>query len=352
MGYAQLLIKRTDVDQKIRSELGKVLHEAERAAKIVRNLLAFVRPAEPQLAAVDINRVVVSVLESRHNELVAGNVRLEKKLAKQLPRTKADPNQIEQVITNLVVNAIQAMAGQAKPALLTVTTEENGFFIRIMVADTGPGISSEISGQIFDPFFTTKPPGKGTGLGLTISNGIIEEHQGKIWCESEPAKGAKFIVELPILPCDDLPDDSRKTAEPEPDPRTTKRRLLIVDDEPGILSVLVEVLGGRGYNVETACNGNEAMSRLVDTHYDLIISDLCMPEMDGRRFYEAVRERDPLLAQRIIFVTGDTVSNNSRAFLEGTGSRWLSKPFSIREVEELVGKTLRNEPVGPAAGKN
>jgi len=342
VGYAQLLSKRSEVDPKVRSELGKVLNESERAAKIVKNLLTFVRPAEPQLVPVDINRLVNSVLDARQRDFVSSKITVEKRLAETLPATKADPSQLEQVLTNLIINAVQAMA--PKPGTLAVKTEENGFNVRISVSDTGTGVPKTILGQIFDPFFTTKAPGKGTGLGLTISNGIVEEHKGRIWVENNKEKGATFIVELPIVPCGTAPAPAEPVpAERTPDPRAADRRLLIVDDEPGIVDVLVEVLGGNGYTVETANNGAEALNRIASNRYDLIISDLCMPEVDGRKLYEAVHEKDPELASRIIFVTGDTVSNNSRAFLEKTGSTWLSKPFSIGEVEELVSNFLQRD---------
>jgi two-component system NtrC family sensor kinase len=116
-----------------------------------------------------------------------------------------------------------------------------------------------------------------------------------------------------------------------------------VDDEPGIVEVLKEVLGGNGYAVETANNGADALNRISAGRFDLIISDLCMPEMDGQQLYKTIRESHPHLAERMIFVTGDTVSGNSRAFLEWTGNRWFSKPFNIKEIERVVGNFLCQE---------
>jgi two-component system NtrC family sensor kinase len=118
---------------------------------------------------------------------------------------------------------------------------------------------------------------------------------------------------------------------------------LIVDDEPGIVEVLKEVLGSSGYRIETASNGTEALARLESQSYDLILSDLCMPEMSGEKFFHALSTRFPHLRQHIIFVTGDTVSPASRHFLEETGAPWLSKPFSIREIEKVVMAALRDD---------
>jgi PAS domain S-box-containing protein len=344
MGYSQIMTKQRSMEARAKTDMLKILHESERAAKIVRNLLTFARPREPQMSVVDINRLVNGVLTIHDTHLQGGDIELVKRLAPNLPKTKADPNQIEQVVTNLVTNAIQALMSHAGARKLEISTEIVNSAIRIAVADSGPGIQQDIITKIFDPFFTTKAPGKGTGLGLSISYSIVEEHRGRIWVQSQCGKGAKFFVELPIVACPDALDIPEPVAaEPTRDPQATQRRLLIVDDEPGIVEVLKEVLGGSGYLVETATNGADALNRISAGRFDLIISDLCMPEVDGQKLYKTVRDAYPNLAKRIIFVTGDTVSSNSRAFLEWTGNRWFSKPFNIREIEQVVGNFLRQD---------
>jgi PAS domain S-box-containing protein len=352
MGYAQILAKKGGVDERTKSDTLKILHESERAAKIVRNLLTFARPTEPQMVVVDINRLASYVLDTHDKELKAAGIEVKKHLALNLPRTKADPNQIEQVLTNLVVNANHAMAGQTGPRILQFTTQKVGDTIQITVSDTGAGIPPNIVDKIFDPFFTTKPPGKGTGLGLSISYSIIEEHGGKLSVQSEPGKGAKFTVELPVVSCEADTEYrvQSSTSATHHDPRAASKRLLIVDDEPGIVDMLSIVLGDVGYSIDTASDGTEAIQRVLSGSYDVIISDLCMPGMGGEQLHGAVREQDPELANRIIFVTGDTVSPKSRSFLESTGNRWLSKPFSIADIEEVVGGVLQREPAAASAG--
>jgi signal transduction histidine kinase/ActR/RegA family two-component response regulator len=345
VGYSQIMAKQPGIDGSIRSNVQKILHESERAAKIVRDLLSFARPCEPQMSVADINRLVANVLEIREPDLLGAGVRLERNLAPKLPKTKADLIQIEQVLTNLITNAMHAMMGTSEPRVLTVSTEEDGFRIRITVADSGPGIPQEIAGKIFDPFFTTKPPGKGTGLGLSISSTIMQEHRGKIWVQSELGKGSKFYVELPIVACEAETEAAAPVPEHDGAVPSVEQRLLIVDDEPGIRDVLQEVLGASGYYVDTASNGLEAVARIKSGRYDAIISDLGMPEMDGEKLYETVRDTDPRLAKRIIFVTGDTVSPKSRDFLGATGNRWLSKPFNIVDVEEVVSSLLKHDPL-------
>jgi PAS domain S-box-containing protein len=349
MGYAQLLMRHKSLDEKVRSDMVKVLHESERAAKIVRNLLTFARPREPLLAMTDINRVVTDVLEAREIQVQNANVKITRRLAAELPTTKADSGQIEQVMANLITNAIQALDGHPGQRDIEAGTELRGDKIRIWIADTGPGVPLQILGKIFDPFFTTKGPARGTGLGLSICYSIMEEHKGKIWVESEAGKGARFIVELPVVKSTGAIE--RKKKEPEvravPVEDVSQHRLLIVDDEPGIVDVLSSALSERGYQTETAPNGAEALKRIASKEFDLIISDLCMPEMSGEKLFAAISEKHPHMREHIIFVTGDTVSPASRSFLDSTGARWLSKPFSIGEVERLVADHMHPELVAP-----
>lgn len=159
MGYAQLLAKQEALGEKVRKDLMKILHESERAAKIVRNLLTFARPREPHLLMVDVNRLVTEALERREIQVQGADVRVVRRLAADLPATRADPDLIEQVLANLVTNAIQALEGHPGQRVLEVSTERRGDAIRISVTDTGAGIPIQIIDRIFDPFFTTKGQG-------------------------------------------------------------------------------------------------------------------------------------------------------------------------------------------------
>jgi two-component system NtrC family sensor kinase len=346
IGYSQLLAEKNGLDKEAVDNIHRIHHESERASRIVRDLLSFARPSEPQKKAVDINRLVASVLETQEANLQAAGIQLEQRLASDLSTTMADPGQIEQVLVNLVGNAIQALSGRANPRVLTIRTEEVGNYIRIIVADNGPGIPRDILGRIFDPFFTTKPLGKGTGLGLTISNTIIQEHRGRIQVENQPAGGAKFTVELPVVQCAVTPTADRLPLEiKRPAAGSAKRTVLVVDDEPNIVALLQMVLTQDGYEVGTATNGQEALERIAARSYDLILSDMRMPGMDGRKLFDAVKKHNPALADRIVFVTGDTVSPDTQAFFEETGNRWLSKPFKIAQVVDTVNEVLEKEAV-------
>jgi CheY-like chemotaxis protein/anti-sigma regulatory factor (Ser/Thr protein kinase) len=308
--------------------------------------LSFARPSEPQKKAVNINRLVASVLETQEANLQAAGIQLVQQLADDLSATMADPTQIEQVVVNLVGNAIHALGGRPSPSILTLRTEESGNYLRIIVADNGPGIPREILGQIFDPFFTTKPLGKGTGLGLTISNTIIQEHRGRILVENQLVGGAKFTVELPVLQCAVAPSADRLPPEIKPlAAESTKRTALVVDDEPNVLALLKMIMTRNGYEVVTASNGQQALERIAVRSYDVILSDMRMPGMDGRKFFETVKKQNPALAHRIVFVTGDTVSPDTQEFFEETGNRWLSKPFRIAQITDTVNEVLKKQAV-------
>lgn len=352
LGCAQVMAKQEQMDEKTRAMAEKILQESGRVKKIVSDLLSFARPGPPQMGAVDINQLVANVMKNRAVECHANNVQCEVRLGSDVPLTKADALQIEQVLTNLVANALDAMAEQGTPRKLIVTTEAAGIHIRITVSDTGRGVPPEIVARIFDPFFTTKAPNKGSGLGLSISNTIMEEHRGKIWVQSEVGHGATFHVELPIVECD--PEEpaaapAAEAAKAEPAfASIIKKRILLVDDELGIRDVLAEVFIADGYDVDTASSGEEGWKLINAKFYDVIISDLNMPVMDGAALYRQVLSMKPKQAQRMVFLTGDTVGQKWRVFLEGTKNRCLTKPFNIRQIEEVVSDMINANDDGSA----
>ena len=346
IGYSEILAGKSDLDKETIDDIHRIHHESQRASRIVRDLLSFARPSEPQKKAVNINRLVASVLETQEARLEAAGIQLDQHLIDVLSTTKADPGQIEQILVNLIGNAIHVLSERPKPRVLTIRTEEEGNYIRMIVADNGPGIPSDIIGRIFDPFFTTKPLGKGTGLGLTISNTIIQEHRGKILVENQPTGGAKFTVELPVVQCAETPTADRPPRETKPQGAlAATRSVLVVDDEPSVLALLKQIMTRGGYEVITATNGQEALERIAGRSYDLILSDMRMPGMDGRKLFETVKKQNPALAHRIVFVTGDTVSADTQAFFKDTGNHWLSKPFNIAQVTDIANDVLEKETV-------
>jgi signal transduction histidine kinase len=336
MGFAQLLLQR-DLDDTTKRDMETIYAEAERAAKIVQNLLSFARRRRAEKELVNLNSLLERVLELRNYDLRVKNIDLELDLDEKLPDTMVDADQIQQVFLNLIINAEQAMLSARGEGKLTVRTRRHDGSIRISFHDDGPGMEPETLRRIFDPFFTTKDTGEGTGLGLTISYGIIDDHSGRIWAESQPGRGATFIIELPVVQGRETP---RGPVVEEPESAVTPRSILVVDDEASIQRLLGSILELDGHHVETARNGREALERIGRHRYDVIITDIKMPDMDGRELYQRLLNLNPALAHRTIFITGDTVSPDTRSFLQQVNNPCLTKPFRVREVREMISEIL------------
>jgi len=320
----------------------KIARAAERCARIVKNFLAMAHQHPPERHPVRLNEVVEEVLELLAYQLRMDTVEVRLGLADGLPVLWADPHQLGQVAVNLITNAQQAMRGTPPPRRLTLTTRHDPGRGRITleVADSGPGIPPEIQARIFEPFFTTKPPGEGTGVGLALCQGIVEAHGGSIGVESRPGQGAIFRIELPVV----APPRVRPEA-PHEDRLLAPRgqAILVVDDEPEVADVLAEILAADGHRVEVAGDGAAALDTLQTGSYDLILSDLRMPQMDGPGLYRELARRRPDLLPRVVFLTGDTLSPEIIAFLNETGAPSLAKPFALEEVRRVIQRAGREE---------
>jgi PAS domain S-box-containing protein len=345
MGQAALL--QQSIKSKRQAErAAKIVQAAERCARIVNNFLALARQRPPERQPVQLNTVVREAVELLAYPLRVDGVEVVFALADEMPVLRADPHQLHQVVVNLASNAHQAMREVTGPRRLTVATgvETGGRRVWLEVRDSGLGIAAELRGRIFEPFFTTKPPGVGTGLGLSLCQGIVEGHGGWIGVMQGAEPGAVFRVELPVE------GQAWSTVPPmEQTPLVVRgKRILVVDDEPGIAGVLAEVLQMDGHAVETVGNGEAALKKLAAGGYDLILSDIRMPELDGPSLYWELERRDPSLLQRMIFLTGDTLSPGTREFLETTGAPCLSKPFALSDVREIVQRILQAQADDPA----
>jgi CheY-like chemotaxis protein len=249
-----------------------------------------------------------------------------------------DANQIQQVFLNVVINAEQAMK-DVDSGVLRIATKKSGPSLTVSFEDSGPGMSKETVRRIFDPFFTTKDAGEGTGLGLTISYGIIEDHGGRIWAESEPRRGTRFHIELPVV-SGVASQQPAQNGGHAPAAAVVRRRILIVDDEPSIQELLTGFLKMDGHDVAIAHNGREALDRIGREPFDVVISDIKMPVMGGPELYKALSDGDNPLARRVIFITGDTVAPETRRFLQGVDNAVLPKPFHLSAIRESVAATL------------
>ena len=337
MAFAQLLLAMPQPDPEQRRAIESIHQESKRAAKIVSNLLTFARQHQPERTLADINRVVTDTVELRRYAIGVEQIDLELRLDPALPLTWADPFQLQQVILNLVTNAEHALGSWEGEKKLVVATERCGDMLQVRVSDSGPGIAAPDLPRIFNPFFTTKPVGQGTGLGLSISDGIVREHGGRISVVSSLGSGTTFTIELPhVSPPETERDGDAGTAQRAPVLAGRQRRVLVVDDEPAIRKAIARYLGTLGHTVDTASGGQEALERVASTSYDAAVIDLRMPEMSGDVLYAALRARAPALAERVLFLTGDTQSDSARALLDATGRPSLSKPFQLQELAALL----------------
>ncbi len=336
MGYVQLLLTR-DLPTEVQRRLETVFSEAERMARIVKNLLTFARKHPPEKRYLGLNGIIEKTLELKSYHFRVNQITVETDLDPDLPMTMLDFHQVQQVLINLFSNAEQAMAENGKGGRLKLRTRVVNGRIEARVTDSGPGISAEALPHVFEPFFTTKKDGKGTGLGLSMCYGIMEGHGGGIRVGTDPGRGATFILDLPVVGAS--PAEEKTPEERARGPRPLS--ILVVDDEQGVSDFLVELLTSRGHRVNTASDVPEALQKIAREELDLIISDLKMPRGTGRDIYRAALEKRPPLARRIVFTTGDGTSQDTLQFLQETGAQMVSKPCTIVEIERAIERALR-----------
>jgi PAS domain S-box-containing protein len=339
--WSERLVERPNPDEQMKRGLDTILAEAERAARIVRNLLTFARKRQSTRAMIDVNAVVRDTLTLRGYDQRMNNISVITALASGVPQVFADSHQIQQVLLNLIINAEQAMLTARGHGSMVIRTwhDADEDVVAIEVSDDGPGVPAEMKSKIFDPFFTTKEVGKGTGLGLTVAYAIAQEHGGRIRVESHPGKGASFIAELPVSGLEAGTRTPRASAAPSME-AVRGASILLVEDERALATAVSEALTDAGLKVDHAGDGEEALARVRQKNYDLVICDLKMPRVDGMTLYRAIAAGTPALARRVIFVTGDVAGTDAERFLEDSGCRWLAKPFRLADLLRAVRETL------------
>lgn len=328
-----LMLQETAGDPAIAERARRIGTAADRCARIVRTFLAMARQQPQERREVALREVVDGTLELTAYMMKTAAISVSVDLPDDLPVVVADRDQLGQVIVNLVVNAQQALLDGPGPRCLAISGRalDGGRAVRLAVEDNGPGIPPAIAKRVFEPFFTTKTAGGGTGVGLAISRGIIEAHGGTILVERPSTGGARLVVVLPAAA-------PAEASEPRGDaaPCGQSCRILAVDDEPEILELLREVLVADGHQVATAESGRAALETLAaaTVPFDLVISDIRMPDLDGPALWRRLEAEGG--SPRIAFMTGDTLGQHARAFLEETRLPCLEKPFTPREARALV----------------
>jgi PAS domain S-box-containing protein len=333
-GFAEMLARREPTE-----EARLIRQEAERCSRIVNNLLRFARRRPPEKAMVDVRRILLDALELRAYHFKSKGVTVQHDLAAGLPQTWADESALGQVFLNILNNAEDAVAlrGPAGQIRVRAWREERQIFISF--TDNGSGIPRDQIRQIFDPFFTTKEPGQGTGLGLSVAYGIIQEHRGRITAQSEVGVGTTITVELPVRQ-EDATRLRRRAAPPAAEVAPSGRRILVVEDEPSMRKLLRDVLALDRHTVVEAADAPAALGLTERESFDLVITDIKMPHMSGRELYEHLRRRNPALARRVIFITGDMLNPATQEFVRTTDLRVLEKPCTIEQIRREVAGAL------------
>jgi two-component system cell cycle sensor histidine kinase/response regulator CckA len=346
IGFSELLLASHRPTDPAFQDIMNIKNNANRAAGLVRQLLAFSRQQtlHPRILSL---RDVLGDLKILLDRLLGEKVKLKVEHGRDLWLVKADLHQFEQVIINLAVNARDAMpeggeltirtanVGEQEAARLGRPEMEPGDYVLCEVSDTGHGMSPEVMDQIFDPFFSTKEVGKGTGLGLSTVFGIVKQSGGYIYAESEEGRGTTFRV---YLPRQEAEEEIEETAEERPRGRdlTGSGTVLLVEDEEAVRSFAGRALTSRGYNVLEAATGAEALEIMEkeDGAVELVVSDVVMPEMDGPTLLRKLRETRPDI--RIIFISGYAEDAFRKNLEEEDNFTFLPKPFSLKQLAEAV----------------
>jgi len=357
IGFCDLLLQRHKPGDQSFSDIMQIKQNGNRAANLVRQLLAFSRQQTLQPKVTNIVDVV-SELTNLLRRLIGAQIRLDMIHGRDIGLVKVDQGQLEQVIINLVVNARDAMPNGGsvtvktsnhiqKDAILRGQDEmPPGRYVLIQVTDTGTGIPHEILSRIFEPFFSTKEVGSGTGLGLSTVYGVVRQTGGFIHVDSTEGKGTTFTVYLPVLSEDEqtrivATTEDNSDEKPGPD-LTGAGTILLVEDEDAVRVFSTRALKNKGYNVYEARSGEEALD-VLEAHgdqIDLTITDVVMPQMDGPTLYKHMQERWPKM--KVVFVSGYTEDRLREQFTSGETIHFLGKPFSLKQlaskVKELLGE--------------
>jgi two-component system cell cycle sensor histidine kinase/response regulator CckA len=348
VGYADLLATELGGNTRQLEDLEEIRKAARRAAALTRQLLAFSRKQVLEPRIIDMNDVVLN-LDKMLRSLISENIDLRTSLAPNLDAARADPNQLEQVIMNLAINARDAMPEggtltieTANATLDPVYAEQHvsvipGDYVMLAVTDTGCGMDEQTKARIFEPFFTTKPAGRGTGLGLSTVYGIVKQSAGNIWLYTEPGKGTTFKIYLPAIQA--LPEDIGKVVPVEL-ARHGGGTVLVVEDDEQLRRLTHRALATQGYTVLEADRGSTALdiARRHKGVIDLLLTDVIMPDTNGRKLAETLRPALPGL--RVLYMSGYPDGAIAHHGMLEPGVAYLAKPFTTEAVVRKVREVL------------
>jgi PAS domain S-box-containing protein len=356
IAFSQLIRRDDRLPADLHHDAELLTQEADRTRSIVQNLLDFARQRPPARGAASVRQLVTRTLELQSYALGAGRVRVQLDIPDDIPAVDVDPGQVQQVLLNLTMNAIQAMRSREGEGHLVVTAESIPAdpssvveeekappFVRLRLSDDGPGVPEAIRGRLFEPFFTTKEVGEGTGLGLSVSYGIVASHGGRLWYEPRPEGGSSFVLELPAIAA---AATEAAAVAPALDQRQRRRGgvVLVVDDEPSIRLFLQRALERAGHEVTTASDGGEGLEQIRRSAYDVVLCDHRMGVMDGLRCATEAFAIRPELRDRIVIMSGDVLNPTIRDFAAEHGVRVVAKPFDLESILDTIGEIIEQEP--------
>lgn len=349
--HAELRLADASLPADQRTEMQSILRQAQRAAKLLRGLLRFVRAGETRAARVNLNDVVRSAIDLVSYRFTVDEISIEGSLDPNLPAIDGDANRLEQVLVNLLSNALDALRTVQPPRRLTVDSYVDGGRVSVAVTDNGPGVAAEIADRLFRPFATTKGR-RGTGLGLYISRQLVREAGGELELarrDGPAARGSRFVVSLPPAPAAPEVLSGELPAAVVPAAAAAARktslagvRVLLVDDEELIRRPMSRYLTKRGAEVSEAADGVQALERLsggLEPH--VILADLRMPRMDGAELYARLQAEYAPLADRVLFLSGDITQLAGRGLAEVPRDRVLVKPLELTELEQRIRDFVR-----------
>ncbi len=340
--HAELRLADPRLAAEQRAEMQSILRQAQRAAKLLRGLLRFVRAGEKRAAALNLNDVVRSAIDLVSYRFIIDEISIEGRLDPSLPAVVGDANRLEQVVVNLLSNGLDALRLIKPPRRLTVDSFVDPRLGRVCVTvtDNGPGVAAEIAQRLFRPFASTKGR-RGTGLGLYISRQLVREAEGELDLLAHGERGARFLLWLPYTP-EAAPEAPAAVAAAATNATLAGIRVLVVDDEELVRRPMLRFLTKRGAEVREAGDGAMALDNIrAGFEPDVIVADLRMPRMDGAEFYERLLEEWPALAERVLFLSGDITQLAGRGLAEIPRERVLVKPLELVELERRIADFMR-----------
>jgi CheY-like chemotaxis protein len=334
VGFAQVLAKIAPAESHMKGQLEQIGEVAFRCHEIFKNLVTFPWKQPSQKVQTHLNALCEVMLAGLVHEVDLNHIVVERQLDESLPAIMADPHQLLQAFSSIALNACRTITSNGGGGRLTVETKWSDGVIQAVFQVDGFGVTRGRHGALLDPFLTIRE--STSGLDLNLAYGMIKAHGGRMVVHSIPGEGATYVVELPIrepLPSTFLPPSGELEV-------VGRRRVLVVDADEENLALLQEVIHHLGHDADGDSSAQQALQKIADRDYDLVITDIHLPGLDGVYLYQRLRELRPELAQRVIFISGRFLSDDVGAFLDRVGCPLIRKPFSVADIEMGMRRVL------------